>query len=356
MLQHGKTFKINRNLTKDIKNVGLISKIQPNLANKFKSVNHNYREGFTELEKVEQKEEEQLSDLRGKYEDALSDWETAYNNKIQSIMGNTNNNIFKGKNIVVKDEAENKYFIDGNSVYRRFLDENAWSRRGLGCPNAVSQKITQEDLKGLTPGSSLLGEIPCRKGGYNVQYGGQKGYISSNGNIHLYKDWINANATCKSLPMNDITGKDSLWANYLLNKGEDYTNNSKCEIIKAQMDNLMNANSKVIAQGEEIEKEINNLVDKRDKIDKKTGGTHVIETFKASYSCEDDNSKKCETNNKYRELKQLKKKINKMRTDINTYKSEIERQNLSVSAVQTHHLIWLIIGGAFIFTAVLNSR
>ena len=39
MLQHGKTFKINRNLTKDIKNVGLISKIQPNLANKFKSVN-----------------------------------------------------------------------------------------------------------------------------------------------------------------------------------------------------------------------------------------------------------------------------------------------------------------------------
>jgi len=42
--------------------------------------------------------------------------------------------------------------------------------------------------------------------------------------------------------------------------------------------------------------------------------------------------------------------------DIEQYRAEVEDQNLSVPAIQMHHLIWVIMGGAFIATAIYNSR
>ena len=45
-----------------------------------------------------------------------------------------------------------------------------------------------------------------------------------------------------------------------------------------------------------------------------------------------------------------------MKSDIAQYRAEVEDQNLSVPSVQMHHLIWVVIGGAFIATAMYNSK
>ena len=57
----------------------------------------------------------------------------------------------------------------------------------------------------------------------------------------------------------------------------------------------------------------------------------------------------------YNELSEMKKKLKKMNTTIQSYKAEVEDQNLSVPSIQMHHLIWVIMGGAFIATAIYNS-
>ena len=58
----------------------------------------------------------------------------------------------------------------------------------------------------------------------------------------------------------------------------------------------------------------------------------------------------------YDKLKKEQEKIKKMKNDIAQYRAEVEDQNLSVPSVQMHHLIWVVIGGAFIATAIYNSK
>ena len=52
----------------------------------------------------------------------------------------------------------------------------------------------------------------------------------------------------------------------------------------------------------------------------------------------------------------MNKKLRKMNDDIKQYEAEVSDQNLSVPSIQMHHLIWIILGGAFVATAVHNYR
>ena len=49
----------------------------------------------------------------------------------------------------------------------------------------------------------------------------------------------------------------------------------------------------------------------------------------------------------------MQEKLKKMKNAIAQYRAEVEDQNLSVPSVQMHHLIWVVLGGAFIATAII---
>jgi chromosome condensin MukBEF ATPase and DNA-binding subunit MukB len=70
----------------------------------------------------------------------------------------------------------------------------------------------------------------------------------------------------------------------------------------------------------------------------------------------DIQAQKVQLENTYNELLKEKKKVDRFKMDIEQYRAEVEDQNLSVPSIQMHHLIWVIMGGAFIATAIYNSR
>ena len=52
----------------------------------------------------------------------------------------------------------------------------------------------------------------------------------------------------------------------------------------------------------------------------------------------------------------MKKQVEKLKTSNKTLKAEANDQYLDSSAVQFHHLIWVVVGCAFIVTAIRNMR
>ena len=60
--------------------------------------------------------------------------------------------------------------------------------------------------------------------------------------------------------------------------------------------------------------------------------------------------------NTYSNLLKEQKRIKQLKMDIEQYTAETEDQLLSVPSVQMHHMIWSVIGGAFIATIMYNSK
>ena len=103
-------------------------------------------------------------------------------------------------------------------------------------------------------------------------------------------------------------------------------------------DQLVALNQKMISGVTSMKGEVNKLASEDVSIDK------------------DIQAQKVQLENTYNELLKEKKKVDKFKMDIEQYRAEVEDQNLSVPAIQMHHLIWVIMGGAFIATAIYNSR
>ena len=55
-------------------------------------------------------------------------------------------------------------------------------------------------------------------------------------------------------------------------------------------------------------------------------------------------------------LKKKRDEIKKLRANLSTYDGQIEEQKLKINSVKMHHLIWMILGGTFLLTAIINSR
>ena len=69
-------------------------------------------------------------------------------------------------------------------------------------------------------------------------------------------------------------------------------------------------------------------------------------------------SQKVQLENTYNELDKRTIKENKikdLRWILNTYNGKIEDQNLSVPAIQMHHLIWMLLGAEHLFILLLYN-
>lgn len=367
MLSDGKKFMNIKNKIKRKKmRSNLISIEQPELSYKLKSKNHSkIKEGYKGIKTKNQNIENEMNKLKSEYQNALADWEKAYQNKIDS--NRINNGGFNKRHVVFKikdDTTDTKYYLDENGYKRKFRDEAAWVTRSVTCPNKVQHTISQNDFDSLKNGSPLYGYIPCRKGGYNIEYQSQYAFITQDGKTRMYDDFLGSSNYCKNLPMikldNEPNGK-TMWNNYTMtsNMGSVIRNTSSgtdCKINLDDGDKVTKYNNKLKVLANKMKENINKIIEKRRVVESKIGAERK-EGFRASYTrdnlCE---TEKCKMVQNVEEYNKLKKKIDKMRADIATYEGKIKESELSVSSIQMHHLIWIILGGSFVLTAIINSQ
>ena len=127
----------------------------------------------------------------------------------------------------------------------------------------------------------------------------------------------------------------------LCHQGANYGPNDRCELSDLDSptyDKLVVLNGKLMQKVLDMKLEVNKLATEDVDLDKniKKQKTTLMTT--------------------YNELGKMKKKLKEMATSIQSYKAEVEDQNLTVPSIQMHHLIWVIMGGAFVATAIYNSQ
>ena len=381
---HGQKFKNNKKKFLRIKQKDYISKNQPEVVDNLKSKNYsevekNYknlgnkinnvflptifkdlvREGYKPLIKKQNENTEEVEKLQDKYDDAIQKWETAINKKIDD--DSNTEGINKYKNVAVEDTLKNKYFITSDGIKRKFINDYAWDNKAQGCPSSISDSITNEELSKLPLGKPMQPLIPCKKGGYNIKYNGKKAWVSSDGTVHEYSDWINRHSSCRDKSMEDISGKDRLWSFYELNKGKDFGPSDICDLTNTSADNnVFNKNAEVMDLTKELRDKINKQIDIKNKLNKRM--TTLKEGFReglyssTSFNSECGDNVDCHIRARQRALTIKKNKIKDVREKVNTYNGKIENQNLSVSSVQMHHLIWMVLGGTFLYTAIINLK
>ena len=357
-----------RNKKKIKKN--MISIEQPELDNVLKSKGHskfNYREGYGNLTQINKSLENKKDILIQDYNTTLSDWEKAYKEKKMQGVNTTGNFSSRHTIFKVKDDSTNsKYYVDNNGYKRKFANDAAWGTKDITCPNRVQHTITEEESQKLRNGSLLYGYIPCRGGGYNIEYENRHAFITEKGETRMYEDFLGSDASCKNkqlLKLDNLENGKMMWDNYSLNLGAQIKNTESgndCKIQDGMGDNLTHQNNKLKIIANNMKKDINSMIEKRKALEKKIGGKFeqftLREGLDATYKCNDgDTSEKCKMLKNIDEYNKVKNRINKIRGDISTYDSKIEQANLSVSSIQMHHLIWMILGGTFVLTAIINS-
>lgn len=342
----------------------LISIEQPDFSNKLISSKHSkIKEGYIGLRKEEQKIKNEMIKMETEYQTTLADWEKAYQKKIDS--NRLNKRRFNHKHVVFKlkdDTSDTKYYLDENGYKRKFQDEAAWKTKSITCPNKVQHTISQDDFDSLKNGKPLLGYIPCRKGGYNIKYQSQYAFITQEGKTRMYDDFLGSSNNCKNLPMIDLDNEPNgkmMWDNYTMTMGSVIKNTDSgtdCKMTLAEGDELSKHNNKLKVLINKMKENINKIIEKRRNMENKIGGERK-EGFRASYTrdnlCE---TEKCKMVQNVEEYNKLRKKIEKVRGDIATYDGKINESKLSVSSLQMHHLIWIILGGSFVLTAIINSQ
>ena len=181
-----------------------------------------------------------------------------------------------------------------------------------------------------------IGEI-CGPGALNVkdENNGTAAWVDNQGYKHIYTDFINRNKSCPAIAKS-INGVQF----NAMPQGANYGPNDKCELSDLDSptyDKLVVLNGKLMQKVLDMKLEVNKLATEDVNLDKgiKKQKTTLMTT--------------------YNELSKMKKKLKKLNTAIQSYKAEVEDQNLSVPSIQMHHLIWVIMGGAFVATAIYNS-
>lgn len=138
---------------------------------------------------------------------------------------------------------------------------------------------------------------------------------------------------------------------------------------------LSQKNDNLISKTRDIMNEIKSMKDKRTIIENKigleySGFTNLREGFKEGVDGDvkwggsyvkgqaeaTDETMKSKLIHKLEELKLKRDEIKKARANLSTYNSQIEEQKLKINSVKMHHLIWMIMGGTFLLTAIINSR
>ena len=357
---------------------------QPDIDNIFKSTYSNkLKEGYEALGDKEDALEQKKIDLKSNADAALSDWTSAYENA-RSELDTNNTGINDKRNKLIKDDSGMIYYIDGNGVKRMFTTEaknalNNQSLRPKGCPDpSVSSPIgvTDTELGEFTSGENMDVGFPCKMGCYNLTKDGETIWVDAKGKVHEYNDFA-ASVNFKDARTETIQG-GSVWWDNLMNQSNKGTikatdaNNCGSGISKSSVNTLSQKNDNLITKTRDIITDINLMKDKRKIIEKKIGSTYsgftnLREGFRegnnnwgGSYvkgqDGATDETMKSKLIHKLEKLKIKRDEIKKERANLSTYDGQIEEQKLKINSVKMHHLIWMIMGGTFLLTAIINSR
>jgi len=388
MFSHGQKFMKKR---KRLKNKHLrknmVSVEQPEIDNIFKSTYSNkIKEGYENLGDKEQALEQKKIDLKTNADAALNEWSSAYQNA-RTELDTKSKTMNDKRNKLVKDDSDMIYYIDGNGVKRMFTTEakNALNNpavRPKSCPDpAVSSpiRVTDTELGEFTAGENMEVGFPCKMGCYNVTKDGETIWVDAKGKVHEYSDFA-ASVNFNSVPGETIQG-NSVWWDNLMNQSNKGTinandpNNCGSGISSSSATALSQKNDNLISKTRDIMNEIKSMKDKRTIIENKIGSeysgfTNLREGFKEGVDGDvkwggsyvkgqaeaTDETMKSKLIHKLEELKLKRDEIKKARANLSTYNSQIEEQKLKINSVKMHHLIWMIMGGTFLLTAIINSR
>ena len=383
MFSHGQKFMKKR---KRLKNKHLrkntVSIEQPDIDNIFKSTYSNkLKEGYEALGDKEQALEQKKIDLKTNAETALNEWSSAYQTA-RSELDTKSKAMNDKRNKLVKDDSGMIYYIDGNGVKRMFTTEaknalNDPALRPKGCPDpSISgpMLVTDTELGEFTAGENMEVGFPCKIGCYNLTKDGETIWVDAKGKAHEYTDFA-ASVNFNTVPAETIQGNSVWWDNLMNNTGKinaNDANNCGLGISTSSADALSQKNDNLISKTRDIMTKIKSMKDKRINIENKIGSnysgfTNLREGFKegndnwgGSYVKGQDGSAdetmKSKLIHKLEELKLKRDEIKKERANLSTYNSQIEEQKLKINSVKMHHLIWMIMGGTFLLTAIINSR
>jgi hypothetical protein len=319
----------------------LISLNQLNIVDNLKSKKFsNINEAFTgaSMNKVEEKnlaEKQEITKLEGEFNNDMQQYVTKYKVYLKELSSRQTSLNSRLKNKVVKYNSD-YYYINNTGTARQFTDA-AWSAKDNSCPNS-NTIVSAEDFSKLSLGPPMnVGEL-CRSGGYNAkdQSSGSSAWVDNLGYKHLYTDFINKNSSCPSDTVT-VTGVQF----NAIPTGKNYGPDDTCNTMSLDSpiyDQLVVLNQKMISGVTAMKGEVNKMASEDITLDKNI-----------------ENQKKI-LSNTYNKLKKEQEKIKKMKNAIAQYRAEVEDQNLSVPSIQMHHLIWVVVGGAFIATAMYNSK
>ena len=349
MFQQGKKFEQNQRKYKRLiknHNLDLISSHQLNIINNLKTAKYATIEGAEVMNShiseatanaVNQKnlaETNVLKELEAKFNTDMESYVQLYK-KYLTELTERQSNTTTYRNITIKYDNEH-YYVNKSGIARQFTAES-WTTKDQSCPN-LSKTLTDEEFQKLTRGNPINTGEMCGISQMNVQDrdNGTAAWIDSMGQKHIYTDWHSRNDSCPS-----EVKKISATQFNAIPKSNNYGPNEKCSLVSLDSptyDKLVKLNGDLMGTVQQMKVEVNKLLAEDKTIDGKVKGQKKILV------------------KSYQDLTDMNKKLRKMNDDIKQYEAEVTDQNLSVPSVQMHHLIWIILGGAFVATAIHNYR
>ena len=347
-LKQGQQFNQYQNkIKKEVSgsNLALISVGKLNIMNNlnfesFSSVKEGMESGpnsvtMNPVDAENEKEKEELKRLESEFNDKIVTYTNIYKKYLEELASRQSSVNVSFKNQIVKYD-NSYYYINNVGVSRQFTDA-AWEGRDQStCPSSATQNITDEQMGRLSRGTPMgIGEM-CRSGGYNATTGKATAWVDNQGYKHLYNDFRNKNSTC---PENTVRVSEVQFD--AIPTGNSYGTDDKCEIMSLDSENYDKL--------QKLNNDLMNIV--------KTMHTNVQNLALKDKTLEDKvDAEKKKLLDTYNELNKMKKQVEKLKTSNKTLKAEANDQYLDSSAVQFHHLIWVVVGCAFIVTAIRNMR
>jgi len=347
MFKQGKKFEQNQNRYKRLvkkHNLNLISLNQLNIVDNLKTNKFAHIETFATdsmssatvnaVKRKNQEENMKLTNLESKFNTDMEKYVQLYKKYLIELTERQSNTTTY-RNITIKYD-NNYYYVNKSSVARQFTAES-WIAKDNSCPDS-SKVLNDEEFQKLTRGNPInTGEL-CGITKINVQDrdNGTAAWVDSQGQKHIYTSFHDRNPSCPS-DYKQISGTQF----NAIPKSNNYGPNDKCSLVSlnsSTYDKLIIINTSLLDTVQKMKQEVNNLLAEDKTVDKKV------------------KNQKIKLVKSYQDLTKMNERLRKMNDDIKQYEAEVNDQNLSVPSIQMHHLIWIILGGAFIATAVHNYR
>jgi hypothetical protein len=342
MFQQGQKFKNYQNKYNNLvknKNLKQISSGKINIVNNLRYTNFTSVEGFVGEDRVEimnNEELDKLEILEKSYDDLMNQYMVKYKKYLEELQTRQVSEKSQYRNKVIKDVNGDKYYVNNIGMARQFTD-SAWVNKDKSCSDPTTT-VSAKEFSQISLGSSMgIGE-KCTAGGYNAvdSSSGTTAWIDTLGYKHFYDDFRNKHSTCPS----QTQKLTSIQFNAIPN-GNSFGRDDPCSIISLDSplyDQIMTLNGKLMRKVEEMKTEVDLLKNSDIALDKNI----VIQKQKLM--------------NVYNDLKKQKLKITKLKTRNKTMIGETDELILNSSAIQFHHLIWMVVGGTFLTSIIMYSK